>query len=58
MEFCCSRLGSRGDAGANLGASIEGIQISILLEPNIGGELLILGLFRISTLSKSLALGC
>ena len=50
------RVGVEVDITIGRGIGKE-IEISFLLDPNIGGELLIFSLIDISTLAKSLGLG-
>ena len=59
-ELGSSILGRVGvEVGMTIGRDIgKEIEISSLLDPNIGGELLIFSLISISTLTRSLGLGC
>ena len=58
-ELGSSILGRVGvEVGITIGRGIgKEIEISSLLDPNIGGELLIFSLIGISTLARSLGLG-
>jgi len=58
-ELGSSILGRVGvEVGITIGRDIgKKIEISSLLDPNIGGELLIFSLIGISTLARSLGLG-
>jgi hypothetical protein len=58
-ELGSSILGRVGvEVGITIGRGVgEEIEISSLLDPNIGGELLIFRLIGISTLARSLGLG-